>query len=281
MAKTMVMIHGMWGNNRCWDHYKAFFEAQGYTCITPILRYHDVDPASEPDPRLGQTGLLDYCADLEHVIRGLDETPILIGHSMGGLLAQILASRGCAEALVLLSPAAPAGIVALTPSVIKSFWRILCRWGFWRRPHRQTLQAAIYSTLHKLSAEQQQTIYAQYVFESGRAATEIGFSLFDRHHAARVDAQHVTCPVLVASGAQDRITPPSIVRKVATKYPQARYELFPDNAHWVLGEDNWADIAQCVLNWVGERHLPQTSPPMNAPNRLAGFPKPSFLKRPG
>ena len=250
MTKTIVMIHGMWGSSWCWDNFKAFFQAQGYTCITPILRYHDVDPTHDPDLQLGQTGLLDYCADLEQLILSLDEAPILMGHSMGGLLAQILASRGCADSLVLLSPAAPAGIVALTPSVIKSFWRILCRWGFWKNPHRQTLQAAIYSTLNQLSASQQQDIYAKYGFESGRAAAEIGFWPFDRHRAACVDATKVMCPIYIASGVLDRITPPSVVRKVAKKYPQANLQLLPKNAHWILGEDNWADIAQGAFNWL-------------------------------
>jgi pimeloyl-ACP methyl ester carboxylesterase len=74
---------------------------------------------------LGTTSLLDYAADLEKQIRELEEVPILMGHSMGGLLAQIFGSRGLARALVLLTPASPAGILALKPSVIQSFSSIL------------------------------------------------------------------------------------------------------------------------------------------------------------
>ena len=122
MDETIVMIHGMWGGPWCWDHYKAFFENKGYRCIAPALRYHAGNPNDKPDPRVGAVSLLDYADDMEMLIRGLDAPIILTGHSMGGLLAQILASRSLAEAAVLLTPASPGGILTLTPSVIRSFW---------------------------------------------------------------------------------------------------------------------------------------------------------------
>ena len=115
MSKTIVMIHGMWGTGSHWENFKGFFEGKGYQCVVPTLRFHDMHPNAVPDPRLGTTSLLDYEADLEELIRGLYEMPVLMGFSMGGLLAQILGSRGLARALVLLSPAPPYGINALTP----------------------------------------------------------------------------------------------------------------------------------------------------------------------
>ncbi len=103
MAETVVMIHGMWGSGWYWENFKGFFESKGYQCVVPTLRYHDMDPNGVPDPRLGTTSLLDYAADLEKLIRELHVMSILMGHSMGGLLAQILGSRGLAKALVLLN----------------------------------------------------------------------------------------------------------------------------------------------------------------------------------
>jgi len=121
MAETIVMIHGMWGSGWYWENFKGFFESKGYRCVIPTLRFHDMDPKAVPDPRLGTTSLLDYAEDLEKLIRELDGKPIIMGHYMGGLLAQILGSRELAQTLVLLTPASPRGIVALKPSVIKSF----------------------------------------------------------------------------------------------------------------------------------------------------------------
>jgi len=245
------MIHGMWGGSWYWENYKRFFEAKGYQCITPTLRFHDVAPEELPNPQLGTTSLLDYVEDLEKEIHQLDALPILMGHSMGGLLAQMLGSRGLAKALVLLTPASPRGINALTPSVIRSFWSGLTKWGFWRKPLRQTFNEAIYSMLQLLPVEEQKKIFDRFVCESGRAAFEIGFWFLDRKRASRVDEANVTCPMLVVAGGRDRITPASVVRKVAAKYiAVSTYKEFPNHAHWVIGEPHWQEVAEHVSHWL-------------------------------
>ena len=251
MAKTIVMIHGMWGGGWYWENYAKYFEARGYRCIRPTLRFHDMNPQEAPDPRLGTTSLLDYVADLEKEILELKETPILMGHSMGGLLAQILGSRGLARALVLLTTASPAGIIALKPSVIRSFWSMLMRWGFWKKPGRQKFEEASYSMLHLLPMEERKKTFERFVYESGRAASEIGFWLFDGRKAAAVDESKVTCPVLVVGAAEDRITPVSVVRHVAEKYGEkATYKEFGGHAHWVVAEPGWEEIAKYVKEWL-------------------------------
>jgi pimeloyl-ACP methyl ester carboxylesterase len=97
MTETIFMIHGMWGGPWCWKNYKQFFETKNYRCVTTTLRHHDMDPKDLPDPQLGTTSLIDFAEDLEYEIRQLATKPILMGHSMGGLLAQILGSRGLAK----------------------------------------------------------------------------------------------------------------------------------------------------------------------------------------
>jgi non-heme chloroperoxidase len=253
MTKTIVMIHGMWGGGCYWENFKHFFESSGYQCHTPTLRYHNMDPKDTPDSRLGATSLMDYTRDLEEYIRNVDEKPFLMGHSMGGLLAQILGARGLAKGLVLLTPASPSGINALKFSVIRSFWSVLTKWGFWRNPHRLSFEASVYSMLHLLPKEDQKAAYERFVYESGRAATEIGFWLFDPKKAAKVDESKVTCPVLVVSGAEDRITPASVVRKVANKYKSvSTYKEFVNHAHWVIGEPDWEKIAEFVSDWLNQ-----------------------------
>jgi pimeloyl-ACP methyl ester carboxylesterase len=251
MTKTIVMIHGMWGSGEYWENYAKHFETRGYHCVRPTLRFHDMNLKETPDPQLGTTSLLDYAADLEKEIRALKEVPILMGHSMGGLLAQILGSRGLAKALVLLSPASPAGIMALKLSVIRSFWSSLMRWGFWKKPIRQKFEEAVYSMLHLLPREEQKKAFGRFVYESGRAASEIGFWLFDRRKAAAVDESKVTCPVLIIGASEDRITPISVVRQVAEKYHGvATYKEFAGHAHWVVGEPGWEEIAEFVSEWL-------------------------------
>lgn len=251
MTKTLFLIHGMWGGPWCWEKYVPFFESNGFHCQTAILRHHEVDPALPPGPHIGVTSLLDYAADLEEEIRRMNEAPILIGHSMGGLLAQILAARGLTTRLVLLTPAAPAGIFGITCSVIRSFLSAQLKWRFWSKPIRPTFREFAYSSAHLLQKKEQREVYARLVYDSGRAAFEMGYWFFDPRHASRVDASRVTCPTLIVGGGQDRIIPASVVRKVADRYSAvATYLEFKDHAHWVLGEPGWEEIATTVVNWL-------------------------------
>ena len=253
MAEAIVMIHGMWGGGWCWENYKSFLEQKGFQCHTPTLRYHEMDPNEQPDQRLGTTSLLDYARDLEEYISDLDQKPFLMGHSMGGLLAQILGARGLARGLVLLTPASPGGINAFKYSVIKSFWNVLTKWGWWRNPHRLSFEAAVYSMLHLLPEEDQKSVYDRCVYESGRATAEIGFWYLDFKGASKADQSNITCPVLVIAGVEDRITPASVVRKVANKYQAvSTYKEFENHAHWVVGEPGWEKIVEFAADWLNQ-----------------------------
>ncbi len=253
MADTIFMIHGMWGGGWYWQNYVQFFENEGYKCIAPTIRYHDISSNEEPDPRLGSTSILNYAEDLEREIRllDLDEPPILMGHSMGGLLAQILASRRLAKALVLLTPASPRGINALTFSVIRCFLRPLFRYGFWRKHHRLTFRKSVYAILHLMPPNEQKSVYEKMVFESGRAAAEIGMWWADSNKATEVDESKITCPILVIAGKEDRITPEKVVKMVAKKYSALDYyKAYENHAHWIIGEPGWEEVAKDISDWL-------------------------------
>lgn len=250
MSKTVLMIHGMASGQWAWDNYRNIFEAAGYHCVAVTLPFHNSDPTADAHPKLGTASLLDYAAALEHQIRALPEKPILIGHSMGGLLAQMLAARGLAQAAVLITPAPPAGILALLPSVLKAFAPVVSRWNFWQQPFRFSWKTAEYGILNRLSPAQQAAEYAQFVPESGRAAFEIGYWILDRKKASAVDASQVTCPMLVVGATEDRITPAHVVKQIAEKYPTATYRQYNQHAHMIMIEDGWQRVAQDVLAWM-------------------------------
>jgi non-heme chloroperoxidase len=251
MNEIIVMIHGMWSGSWVWDNYKTFFEDKGYLCVTPTLRYHESPPNEVPDHRLGKVSLLDYVDDLEKLIRRFDSLPILMGHSLGGLLAQILASRGLAKAVILLSPASPRGIMGLRPSVVRSFWSTLTKWKFWKKPMNQTFNEASYSMLELLPPQDRQKIFKKMVPESGRIAFEIGFWYLDLKQATRVDESKITCPVLIMVGAKDKITPASVTRNIAEKYKSvATFKEFEKHAHWIVGESGWEIIAMDAFAWL-------------------------------
>lgn len=250
MSKTVLMVHGMASGQWAWDNYRSVLEAAGYHCLPVTLPYHNTDPAADADAQLGTASLLDYAAALEQQIRALPEKPIVIGHSMGGLLAQILAARDLVSAAVLITPAPPAGILALTPSVLKTFSPIIGRWNFWKKPFRFPEKIAQYAILNRLSHTQQIAEYKKFVPESGRAAFEIGYWMLDRRQAASVNAAQVNCPLLVVGATEDRITPASVVKQVAEKYPTATYRQYNQHAHMIMIEDGWQIVAQEVLDWL-------------------------------
>jgi len=249
--KTILMIHGMWGAAWHWDKYKIYFEKQGYHCLTPTLRFHDIEPGKKPDPRLGKTSITDYADDLEIIINQLTYKPIIIGHSMGGLLAQILASRDLAKQIILICPAAPAGIFSISPTVIKSFWSIQTKWAFWKKPHRQTFEEAAFSVYHNLNLEEQRETYQRSVYESGRAAAEIGYWFFDPYHATRINKKNITCPMLIIAGKKDRITSPRLVKKIYRKYHSlATYKEFSQLSHWMIAEPGWDKVVTYIMKWI-------------------------------
>lgn len=248
MADTILMIHGMWGSGNQWNNYRAFFEARGYLVITPTLRHHQV---GSTDPALGTTSLKDYIADLESEISTIGGDPIIMGHSMGGLIAQLLCAKGYGKAGIFLTPAAPRGIIALTPTVIKTFFRIMSTWGFWRKPTFPTFKEIHYSVYNLLSEEDAKKEYETLTHESGRATYEIGFSLLDGSRAAEVREADIKCPVLVVGAGKDRITPASVARSIARKYAAGgEYKEFPDHAHWVLGGERWQEVAEFCHDWI-------------------------------
>lgn len=252
MSKTILMIHGMCGGGWYWQNYRTVFEAAGYTCLAPDLPMHNAPAGQTPDPALGSTSILDYAEFLEQYIRALPEPPILLGHSMGGLLAQILASRGLAKAAVLLTPASPAGIVALMPSVLRTFFPVATRWNFWNKPFVMSPQTMTYAMLNQLTKAERTALYPKMVHESGRAAFEIGFWPLDARHATRINAADVTCPMLVIGASKDRITPVSVVKQIAAKYPQATYREYANHAHWIVAEANWQTVANDILVWIDQ-----------------------------
>jgi pimeloyl-ACP methyl ester carboxylesterase len=257
-ARTIVMIHGMWCHGTVWDNYLRFFEDAGYRCLVPTLRHHDTGLGEVPDPRLGSTSLGDYAADLEALVGELDEPPILMGHSMGALLARKVAARAPVEALVLLTPAPAAGTWAiLNGSVRQAFRAPLLTWGFWRKPLPLRLKDASRFVFNNLDPEKREAVYRTLSWESGRAAAEMGLWFLDWGGASRVDPPRTTCPVLVVGAALDRITPVAIARGTAESCGvSAVYREYEDFAHWVLSEQGWERIAGDIREWLSGQRLP-------------------------
>ncbi len=167
---------------------------------------------------------------------------------MSGLFALLLASKGLAQGAVLLTPAAPAGILALRYSVVKIFSGILSWWGFWRKPMKLSPSAANLGLFHKQPDEVRAAHYQGMVFESSRAAAEIAFWFLDVHKSTKVESQPDS-PIMILVGQDNRITPADICHKIACRF-NANFQLLTSHAHELHSEPDWEKIAEQADIWI-------------------------------
>ncbi|MDP1964690.1 MAG: alpha/beta fold hydrolase [Reyranella sp.] len=250
MARLAVLIHGMWGTADVWRNWRPFLEAHGWQTIASSLRHHDAPPQTPP-PALATTSLHDYVADLEASLQVLPEKPVVIGHSMGGLIALLLCAKGLAKAGVLLTPAPPASVVAIRPSNLLAFARIQARWAWWRKPHRATLAEALSHTFNTTDPAEGTARHASFVHDSGRALFEIALPWLDGTKAATVDPRRVTVPLLFVAAEKDKLTPPGVVRRAARQFAHVSdYVEYKGQGHWVPGQPGWDRVAGETVAWL-------------------------------
>lgn len=244
----VVMLHGAFCGPWALDRFAQAFRAAGHDVHVPALRHHDGAP---PPEALGSTSLADYAADLEAFLDTLDAPPVLLGHSMGGLLCQILAARRDVKAAILLAPSAPWGVPPSTLFEIASAQAMLLNVGFWDKVLMPDEAVAGRNALDRLTPDERAAVFARFVPESGRAMFEMMHWGLDMRRASEVEAHKVTCPVLAVAGAEDRINPPGTVERVAALYgSRAAYVKFPRLSHWLIGEPGWEDVAARALDWL-------------------------------
>ncbi|MEE9360646.1 MAG: alpha/beta hydrolase [Hyphomicrobium sp.] len=251
MSQTIVMIHGAFAGAWCFDNFSDAFRARGWTCHAPDLRYHGVGPIPDPDPHLANTSIRDYTDDMAAFIAGLDEVPIIIGHSMGGLVAQQLAAKGLARGLVLLTAGAPWGILPSTSDEMAVAIGLMAAGPFWTKSMQPMFEVAADNSLDKLDPISQRRVFDKLGPESGRALFELFFWMFDVRCAIAVDSTKVNCPVLVISGSDDKVISAATGRRVAQLYgSNATFHEAQGHGHFLLLEPGWERLAECCADWI-------------------------------
>ena len=123
-TKTIVLIHGMFMTPLCWEKWIPYYENKGYKVFAPAWPRRDKSVEelckAHPDPELAKLKLGDIVDHMENFIKGLDEKPAIIGHSMGGLVVQLLLQRDVAVVGVAIDPAPPAGVFTTEFSFLKA-----------------------------------------------------------------------------------------------------------------------------------------------------------------
>jgi non-heme chloroperoxidase len=252
MSKPPVlMIHGAFCGPWSLDGLRLKFESAGYRVEAPALRFHN---GTRPPAALGTTGLADYAADLEEEAKALGQAPILVGHSMGGLLAQMLAARFNTSALILLAPSPPWGTPPTTLFEISAAQALHLHPGYWNMVLEPSRDVALAHSLDKLPRHMRDEVFERFVPESGRATFEIMNWGLDINRASEVEAEMVTAPLLFLTGSEDKINPPSTVERVAALYKdRATHEVVDGMGHWLIGEPGWERISDRALKWLATK----------------------------
>lgn len=260
---NIVIIHGMWSHPAVADTLSANLQKNGHKVFSPALRDYS-EGTDHPD--FGRQSISDYVTYVQREIeeQNFDTPPLLVGHSMGGLIAQILATRIQTTGIVLLNSAAPAGINHIFWSSLRSSINITSTPGFWNRTHFPSFKRARYALFNRLTDEKGKEIYQTLLPESGRCFFEIVFWWLDPNKSTRIE-QAIDVPVLIVSGLQDRIVHPRVSKALAKRYPKATFCDFKKSGHWIFHEKGSEQIFAKVSHWIQTLDSHHGNPTVSVP----------------
>ena len=254
IATPAVFVHGAFCGGWAFDGFREPFEAAGFETHAPNLPHHERGADLE---QLAQTGLKDYAEAITHYARGLRAPPVLVGHSLGGLVAQLVAARTPVAGLVLLAPSAPWGVPPTTLDEHGNQFGLTLLGDYWRRPVPPDYRVARATTLDRLSREDARRVFARFVPESGRAIREAVQWWMDHSMAGQAPVYRIAAPGLGIAGGKARVNPASPVRRVIQRFPggQAHFHEFPEMSHWLVGEPEAGEVAALTLQWMEAREI--------------------------
>lgn len=249
MGKHVVLIHGAFCGGWCFADMMPVLAERGWDCQAPDLPFHVSGPARAPDPLLAHMSVADYTRDMAAFVQRLPEPPVIVGHSMGGLIGQQLAAQGLARALVLLAPAPPWGVLPSTEGEMALAKGLMQASPFWDKALNPSFEVAKGDSLASLAPQAQRRIFDMFSPESGRALFELFFWMFDNRRTTAVDAV-VDCPVLVISGSDDKVISAATGRNIAKLFAHATFEDAAGRGHFLIMEPGAAALAGRVADWL-------------------------------
>ncbi|MCI4645457.1 MAG: alpha/beta fold hydrolase [Hyphomonadaceae bacterium] len=257
MAQGVLLIHGIGCGGDVWDRMAPEFHKAGFAVeaptLFPELRTLDTPPAALCDLRLKDyvDAMSEAAAQME---AQLGQKPIIIGHSMGGLIAQYLAVQGAASAAVFVTPAQPKGCTAFSFKPLRTF-SVLFQIGrkkLPRTPVKVGRKGLSWGILNGVDPALHDEIYARMRYDSGGVYTDV-------MNPEELDETQVQIPTLTIAASHDRATVAKAVRKVGRKYARAPvpgdFIEYPDNAHMIIDEPGTEKMITDIFDWIG-RVLP-------------------------
>jgi pimeloyl-ACP methyl ester carboxylesterase len=253
MSKTILCLHGAWLTPLSWEHFRSRFENRGFEVVAPPWPYEDVpieELRSSPDPRLKKLTIKQIVDHYERIVRALAETPILMGHSYGGLFVQLLLDRGLGACGVAIDTVPPRGVIP-SPRMLATAMPVLMKPFGWNRVLDMSFDSFANTFAQTLPEEQKRAYFEKYwaptpgrIYYQG--AMQIGMGI-ESGNPQRP-------PLLLIAGAEDKTVTSSDVEaayKRQKKSPSLTdFKIFPGRSHFLIAEPGWQEVADYALDWA-------------------------------
>jgi pimeloyl-ACP methyl ester carboxylesterase len=254
----LMFIHGAWLSARSWERYIDYFAQRGFAVSAPEWprKHGDVEEMRETADESAGLGVEEIVDHYEQLIRALDQPPVLIGHSYGGLFVELLLDRGLGRAGVAMSPAPPKGIVKLPLSTLKAGAPALAHPSTRHGIVTLTLEQFTYGFVNTFSDEEAAAAFERYtVPETGQIFYEAGFANFHLHPPTEVRfANGDRAPLLIVGADADHTVPASLAKDQYKHYEKSPartdYVEFTGRPHLHMVAPDWEEVAAAIDSWL-------------------------------
>jgi pimeloyl-ACP methyl ester carboxylesterase len=263
MTRPVVFIHGLWLHATSWQPWLELFAASGYAPIAPGWPH---EPATVAEARENPDAVANLSIDevTEHyagVIGGLDEPPVIIGHSFGGLFAEKLLGQGLGSAAVAIDPAQIKGVLPLPLAQLRSGFPALGNPANLHRSVSLTKKEFRFAFGNAVSEEESESLYDRWTIPSpARPLFQAAAANFVMHSQAKVDtANSERGPLLLISGTADHTVPDVVTRSTLKQYRDStavtELKQFEGRGHSLTVDSGWREVAEAILAWLKANDL--------------------------
>lgn len=269
----VVFVHGLWMHATSWGDWCDLFTERGYQCLAPGWpgEAETVEQTRADADRLAGVGVGEATDHYAKIIADLPATPVVVGHSFGGLIAQRLHGMGFARGCVAIAPAQFKGILRLPLAQLRTAWPILGHPGLRTKTYAHTPESFHAGFANGVSREESDRIFQAYAIPApARPLFQAGLANLTPRSEASVDTRRERGPLLLVAGGVDRTVPEPTVR--AAYRIQRRnagvteLTCLADRGHSLCADHGWRDVAGIALAFLARNGL---SAPTSSPNPTA------------
>jgi non-heme chloroperoxidase len=260
--KTVVFIHGLWIHTSAWQPWMQFFNEHGYETLNPAWPGDAATVAeSRANPQsIANRGVTEVADSYAKVIASLPEPPIVIGHSFGGLLAQIILGRGIAAAGIAIDPAPIKGVWQLPLSALKASFPVLGNPFNLKKAISLSFEQFKYGFANELSEDEAREVYDRWTIPApARPLFQAATATFNPNSETKVNTANTTRgPLLITGGEKDHIAPPILGKASLKKYNKSvvtEFKLFAGRGHSLVLDHGWREVAEYSLVWLNKQGL--------------------------